>query len=87
MPNDKGKLKQIETELKIKATELERREEELNNKIALLENSDLFLRLANLVDEIFITYEVTMGYGDGCKEMIINLIDAKMATQNAVWDR
>ena len=86
MSSDKDKLKQIETELKIKAIELERKEKELNSKIALLENSELFLRLANLVDEIFITYEATKGYGDGCKEMVINLIDAKMATQIAAWD-
>ena len=85
MPNDKGKLKQIETELKIKAIELERKEKELNLKMASLENTDLFIRLASLVDEVLTTYETTMGYGEGCKEMVINLIDAKMATQITMW--
>ena len=52
-----------------------------------VENTELFIKLASLVDEAFSTYETTLGYGEGCKEMIINLVDAKLATQIAVWDK
>lgn len=87
MSNDKDKLKQIETELKKKAIVLEQKEKELNLKMTAVENTELFIKLASLVDEAFSTYETTLGYGEGCKEMIINLVDAKLATQIAVWDK
>ncbi len=87
MSNDKDKLKQIEAELKKKAIVLEQKEKELNLKMTTVENTELFIKLASLVDEIFSTYETTMGYGEGCKGMIINLVDAKLATQIAVWDK
>ena len=87
MANDKDKLKQIETELKKKAIVLEQKEKELNLKMTAVENTELFIKLASLVDEAFSTYETTLGDGEGCKEMIINLVDAKLATQIAVWDK
>jgi len=43
------------------------------------ENTELFLVMANLINEAYDNYISSKGYEDGCKEAILHLVDAKEA--------
>ena len=50
-----------------------------DGKLTFAENTELFLVMANLINEAYDNYISSKGYEDGCKEAILHLVDAKEA--------
>ena len=54
-------------------------QETTDGKLTFAENTELFLVMANLINEAYDNYISSKGYEDGCKEAILHLVDAKEA--------
>jgi len=84
MSEQEEKLKLIEKDLKGKSLEIEKgekllsnKEKAINSKLNIISKGELFLLVTKSINDIFTTYEASMGSSVGCKELIANLIEAK----------